>query len=139
MTTKRTAQLPLELTPVEGLAGAGANDLPRLERQLNEALGYLNEARGLGTIARRAAIADANRVMIGPIAHAAFYQLEAGGLGAARTLLAYGGGPEAWSTGPMPVFLHTPSTREIDKAIGKIRGWRLKPAKHPAARSGSSS
>ena len=135
MGAKRRPKSRLKLSPVEGLKGAGPDDLPRIERLINEAIDYLNEARGLGTIARRAAIADASRVLIGPIAHAAYHRLDGAALGSARTLLAYGDGPEAWSTGPLPAFLHTPSTREIDKAIRKIQSWKPKPAKHPAARA----
>ena len=134
MTTARRPKSRLKLLPVERLKGAGSADMPRIERLINEAIDYLNAARGLGTIARRAAIADASRVLIGPVAHAAYHRLEVGGLGSARTLLAYGDGPEAWTTGPLPAFLHTPSTREIDKAIRKIQSWRPKPAKHPGGR-----
>ena len=140
MGAKRRPKSAVTLAPVEGLPGATAGEMRRAEVRLDAAVRCLRMGRRLGDSgARRRASLDANRELLGVIAHAAYHRLDGAALGQARTILHYGDGPEAWSTGPLPVFLHTPSTREIDKAIRKIQSWRPKPAKHPAARSGSSS
>ena len=135
MTTARRPKLAVALAPVEGLPGATAEEMRRAEVRLDAAVRCLRMGRRLGDSGtRRQACVDANRELIGVIAHAAYYRLDVAALGQARTLLHYGDGPEAWTTGPLPAFLHTPSTREIDKAIRKIQSWRPKPAKHPAGR-----